>query len=61
MNTNFKIGDRVKDPKWGMCEIGSGGSMTESGEIVYIGIPLEERYKGWGKFYLLEKDLELIK
>jgi hypothetical protein len=61
MNINFKIGDRVKDPKWGMCEIGSEGSMIESGEIAYVAIPLEERYKGWGKFYLLEKDLELVK
>lgn len=61
MNTNFQIGDKVQDSKWGLCEIGSEGSIIESESIVYIGIPLEERYKDWGKFYLLEKDLTLVK
>ena len=61
MNTNFQIGDKVQDPKWGLCEIGSEGDVIQGGDIAYLAIPLEERYRGWGKFCLLEKDLELIK
>ena len=61
MNTNFKIGDKVQDPKWGLCDIGSDGGVIQGGDIAYLAIPLEERYQGWGKFCLLEKDLTLVK
>lgn len=60
MNTNFKIGDNVQALNGSFVRL-EVGDIIQGGDIAYPAIPLDEKYNGWGKFCLLEKDLTPVK